>query len=250
VKACRVSAAEQESASRELALQELHAAAHGYKAELDTSTARVKALEEEVAALQERTAEASSYELALQELQSAADGYKAELEDRSAEASSYELALQELHSAADGYKAELDASTARVKALEEEVAALQRDKERASSCHELALQELQSAYEKMQNEWRTAEGCKAEVDEASTARVQALQEEIVALQAKAGAASSREEALQELQSAADGYKAELAAKMQEVPALEHMCITFILHIYNICIYVCVYIYRWMRWSEK
>jgi hypothetical protein len=241
-----------DSASRELALQELHAAADGYKAELDTSTARVVALEEEVAALQERTAEASSYELALQELQSAADGYKAELEDRTAEASSYELALQELHSAADGYKAELDASTARVKALEEEVAALQRDKERASSSHEVALQELQSAHEKMQNEWRTAEGCKAEVDEASTARVQALQEEIVALQAKAAAASSREEALQELQSAAEGYTAELAAKMQEVPALEHMCITFILHIYNICIYmyIYIYIYRWMRWSEK
>ena len=223
VKACGVSAAEQESASRELALQELHAAAEGYKAELDTSTARVKALEEEVAALQERTAEASSYELALQELQSAADGYKAELEDRTAEASSYELALQELHSAADGYKAELETSTARVKVLEEEVDELQRDKMRASSCHEVALQELQSAHEKMQNEWRTAEGCKTEIDEASIARVKALEEEIVALQAKAAAAaaaaSSRELALQELQSAADGYKADLAAKMQEVPAI-------------------------------
>ena len=51
-----------------------------YKTDLETNSQLIKALEEEVAVLQDKAAEASSHELAVQELQAMADSYKSELQ--------------------------------------------------------------------------------------------------------------------------------------------------------------------------
>ena len=61
-------------------LQQLVEAASGNAGALQE---RAKSLEEEIAVLHDKVAEASSHELALQEMQAAADGYKSAMEKHS-----------------------------------------------------------------------------------------------------------------------------------------------------------------------